>query len=61
MTGIPDFTESKDMEQTILKLIEKLEVMLDATNVEDCHWIKTSNSSKKVIIKLLERKDAAKI
>ena len=28
---------------------------------KDCHWIKTSNGSKKVIIKLSRRKDAAKI
>ena len=35
--------------------------MVDSANVEDCHWIKTSNGSKKVIIKLSKQKDAAKI
>ena len=61
VTGIPDSTESIDLEQTILKVFEKLEVMVDTANVEDCHWIKTSNGSKKMIIKLSQRKDAAKI
>ena len=52
VTGIPDSTESKDLQQTVLKFFEKLEVMVDPTNVENCHWIK---------IKLWKRKDAAKI
>ena len=45
----------------VLKVSEKLEVRVDPANVEDCHWIKTSNGSKKVTIKLLKQKDAAKI
>ena len=61
VTGIPDPAESKDLEQTVLKVFEKLEVTMDLANIEDCHWIKTSNGSKKVIIKLLKRKDTAKI
>ena len=35
--------------------------MLDTANNENCHWIKISNGSKKVIIKLPKRKDGAKI
>ena len=61
VTGIPDSTESKDLEQTILKVFEKLEVMVDLANIEDYHWIKTNNSSEKVIFKLSNQKDAAKI
>ena len=61
MTGIPDCTESKYLERTVLKIVENLEVMLDPANVEDCHWIKTSGGPNKVIIKLSKRKDAAKI
>ena len=30
--------------------------MVDPPNVEDYDWIKTSNGSKKVIIKLLKQK-----
>ena len=29
--------------------------------MEDCHWLKTRNSSKKGIVKLSKRKDANKI
>ena len=41
MTGIPDSTESKNLEQTVLKVYEELEVMVDPANVEGCHWVKT--------------------
>ena len=34
---------------------------MDSANVENLYWIKTSNSFKKVIIRLLKRKGAAKI
>ena len=61
VTGIPESSESKDLEQPVLKVSEKLEVMVDPANVEDCHWIKTSTGFKKGIIKLLKRRDAAKI
>lgn len=54
MTVIPDSTESKDMEKTVLK-----KSMVDRANVVDCHWIKTSDGSKK--LKLSKRKDTAKI
>ena len=45
----------------VLKVFEKLYVHVDPKNVADCHWLKTRNSSKKVITKLLKRRDAAKI
>ena len=35
VTGISDCTESKDMEQTVLKVFEKLDVMVEPGNVED--------------------------
>ena len=34
MTNIPNSVESKDLEKTVLELSEKLEGMLDPTNVE---------------------------
>ena len=43
VTGNPDSIESKDPQQTLLKVFEKMEVMVDPANVEDCHRIKTSN------------------
>ena len=45
MTAIRGFTESKYLEQTVLKIFEKLDVMVDPANVDDCHWIKTRKVS----------------
>ena len=61
VTGIPGSTESKDLEQTVLKIFEKLEVLMDSANFQDCNWIKTSSGSKKVIIKLSKQKRCCKI
>ena len=59
ISGIPSDTETGKLEETVLKVFEKLDV--DPKNMEDCHWLKTLNSSKKVIIKLSKRKDANKM
>ena len=53
--------ENKDLERTVLSIFEKLDVMVDPSNVEDCHWIKSSKDPKKVIVKLSTRKNASKI
>ena len=45
----------------MLGIFEKLDVMVDPSNVEDSHWIKSSKGAKKVIVKLSRRKDANKI
>ena len=42
-------------------IFEKLDVMVDPSNIEDCHWIKSSKDTKTVIVKLFRRKDANKI
>ena len=66
MSSIPDvnvwkYTKVGELEEAVLKVFEKLDVDVDPKNVEDCHWLKTRNSSKKVIIKLSKRKDTDKI
>ena len=35
--------------------------MVDPSNVEDCHWIKSSKGAKKIIVKLCSSKYANKI
>ena len=45
------------MEKTTIKIFDKLDVAIDPSNIEDCHWLK-SNGSNKVIIKFARRKDA---
>ena len=61
ISGIPSDTEAGKLEEILLKVFEKLDVDVDLKNAEDCHWLKTRNSSKKVIIKLSKRKNADKI
>ena len=61
ISGILSDTEADKLEEILLKVFEKLDVDIDPKNVEDYHWLKTRNSSKKLIIKLYKRKDAGKI
>ena len=53
-SGIPSDSEAGKLEETILKVFEKLDFNVDPKNVEDGHWLKTRSGSKKVIIKLLK-------
>ena len=57
----PSNTEAGKLGKTLLKVFEKVDVDVDHKNVKDCHWLKTRNSSRKVIIKLSKRGDADKI
>ena len=41
-------------------IFEKLEVTVDSSNVEDCHWL-PGNRNKRFITKFSKRKDANKI
>ena len=45
----------------MLGIFEKLDVMVVPSNIEDCHWIKSSKGTKNVIVKFSRRKDANKI
>ena len=49
-----------DLKKTVLKVFQKLVVMMDPANIEDCRWIKFSSNSTKVTLNLLKRKDAQK-
>ena len=57
ITGVPDSVSNVDLEKTTIKIFDKLDVAIDPSNIEDCHWLK-SNGPKKVIIKFARRKDA---
>ena len=45
------------MEKTTIKIFDKLDVAIDPSNIEHCHWLK-SNEPKKVINRFTRRKDA---
>ena len=47
MSGIPSDTDAGKFEKVIVKVSEKLDVDIDPKNAEDCHWVKTRNSSTK--------------
>ena len=49
LSGIPKIIENKDLEGTVLGIFEKLGVMVDPSNAEDCHWIKSNKSPKKLL------------
>ena len=53
--------ENKDLEGTVLGIFEKLDVMVNPSNVADCHWIKSGKGAKKVIVELSRRNNANKI
>ena len=57
ITGVPDSVSNNDLEETTMKIFDKLDVTNDPPNIEDCHWLK-SNGPKKVIIKFARHKDA---
>ena len=61
LSDIPETIENKDLDGTVLDIFKKLNVMVDPSNVEDCHWIKSSKSPKQVVVKLFRRKDANKM
>ena len=61
LTGIPETSDDKTLESTVLKIFEKLEVNVDPSNVEDCHWISSKNGPKRVIVKVSKLKAAFKI
>ena len=60
-TGIPETSDNNTLERTVLKIFEKLEVNVDPSNVEDCHWISSKNDPKGVILKVSKCKDVSKI
>lgn len=58
VAGIPDFTEDHKLEETVIDVLNKIDVPVQKDNIEACHWIKTKGNSKKVIVKFSRRKDA---
>ena len=57
ITGVPDSISNDDLEKTTIKTFDNLDVAIDLSNIEDCHWFKI-NGPKEVIIKFARRKNA---
>ena len=61
MTGIPDDVEHKDLEEKVIKILDKIEVNVTSKDIEACHRVgKSRNNSKKTIIRFVNRKFAKK-
>ena len=56
-TSVSDSVSNDDLEETTMKIFDKFDVVIDTSNIEDCHWLKSSGT-KKVIIKFARRKGA---
>ena len=61
ISGIPSNTENQNLEETVLNILEKIDVTIMSENVEACHWLKSKGGQKKVIVKFSKRKDAEKV
>ena len=58
ISGTPKSIEDSAIEDTVLKLFRKVNVLIDPSNVEDFHRLKSNNNGpQKVIIKLSKRKE----
>ena len=60
VTGIPDKTDQKDLQNTALNVFRKLDVEIDSSNIEEYHWL-PNKGPKRAIIKFSKRKDAKRI
>ena len=60
LSGLPESIENSELEDTALQLFKKLDVEVDSSNIEGCHWL-PSKRPKRVIVKLSKRKDANRV
>ena len=60
ISGIPDKSDQKDLEDSALNVFRKLDVEIDFSNIEDCHWLLSAGPNH-VIIRFSKRKDANRI
>ena len=56
ITGIPDSVQDTDLESTMTSILSDIDVIVESSEVEDCHRIGKSNVSKKTIIRFNNRK-----
>ena len=61
ISGIPENIDDGKLEGKVLTDLSKLDVNIDPANVEACHWLKSNNKGKKVILRLSRRKNLDEI
>ena len=60
ISGIPDSIPNNNLEETVLKTFNEIEVTVNSRDVEACHRLNPKANPKKVIIKLSKRKYEAR-
>ena len=61
ISGIPDSIPNNNLQETVLKIFNETGVTVNSRDVEACHRLNQKANPKKVIIKLLKRKDVATV
>ena len=46
ISGLPGSMENSELEHTALKLFKNLDVEIDSSNIEDCHWLPSKGPKK---------------
>ena len=60
LSSLPESMQNSELEDTALQLLKKLDVEIDSSNIEDCHWL-PSKGPKRVVVKFFKRKDTNRI
>ena len=60
LSGIPDSVEDKDLEKTVIKIFEKIDVTVNDNDIEACHRVGKSKDGvpKKTIVRFCNRKNS---
>ena len=61
ISRFPDIIPNKNLEETILKIFSETGVTINSRDVKACHRLNQKANPQKVIIKLLKRKDVARV
>ena len=61
ISGIPESVSNNNLEETVLKIFSETGVTIDSRDVEASHRLNQPANPKKVIIKLSERKNVARV
>ena len=57
LSGLPESIENSELEDTTLQLFKNLDIEVDPSNIEGCHWL-PSKGPKRVTVKFSKQKDA---
>ena len=61
ITGIPDDVSDENQEEKVIQILCEVQVNVSSSDIEACHHVgKSKNSSKKTIVRSINRKHAKK-